>query len=625
MSSAVHPSQRGRAGVIALITVLAVAGCGQSAPPSSTAVQSAAPIAPNSDPPDATPGASADIASTVTLVQFEESTDPSAAAEREQELVHQLREDAGMAALIGANGDAAFEDLDAVTDAYAQKLIVEIAAAIDAGSIPQTGTPSALGTLATIGGGHTEGRGPLNVIDVSLFADTGFTANAIMSLYTGIVQRAAETQSGTLPRQDSFDQTSNGLRQQVDVSTTFTVQTGGGRVTADVIMSATDRITDAATGSFVALYTSRGTGHFDVNACPDESGVAEGTYTFETKHELNDVSAAEAARSGSGRAVNAPFRLIDSDQAHLVQIEAQLDMQADGLGPGSPSGPGPTDWGASQQVQVVMPASGSTTATGTGLTVTGTGGERAVGAMLLSSAMAQLFLSQVAKEAETFWRSGECITVNTTEESRTVSPEESVEFEATAVGRFDQQEIDAPISGSFSGVDTLEPAGEPQEPPATLTFTAGEEIDDKGIINLEQVGVRGIGKKTLEFTVGPIDYRWDQTAPGLGGLSGMKCDGKEGLWTVNLAGPGGNGSYTFSLAEDATSAQANADYVVSSGPGNVHWVMNGPVTFTDGDPPLLVFGTFNGQTTATVAGRTITLPAQSAGFQIPLEQGDFCN
>jgi hypothetical protein len=615
-----------RAAVNAVITVLAVAGCGQSAAPTPSASQSAAPSAQLTDPASATPIASVDIASSITLVDFDASSDPSAAAEREQELVSQLREDAGMAALIGVNGEAAFAELDALTDAFAQELILEIAAVIDAGGIPQ-GT-SSLGALASIGSAPNEGTLPMNVIDVSLFADTGFTASTIMSIYSTIVQRAAESQSGTVPRQDSVDQTSNGLRQQVDVSTTFTVETGGGRVSADVIMSATDRITDAATGSFVALYTSRSTGHFDVNACPDENGVAEGTYTFETKHELNDVSGAQAARSGSGRAVNAPFRLIDGPNAHLVQIEARLDMQADGRGPGSPAGPGPTtafDWGAKQQVQVVMPATGSTSATGTGLTVTGTGGERAAGAMLLSSAMAQLFLGQVAREAETFWRSGECITVETTEESRTVSPGETVEFDATAKGRFDGQEIVAPISGSFSGVDSLDPADSPQDPPATLTFTAGDEIDDKGIINLEQVGVRGIGKKTLEFTVGPIDYRWDQTAPGLGGLSGMKCDGKEGLWTVNLAGPGGNGSYTFTLTADSDTAQANADYFVGSGDGSAHWVMTGPVTFTDGDPPTLVFGTFTGTTTARIAGQTITLPAESAGFDIPLEQGDFCD
>ena len=272
-----------------------------------------------------------------------------------------------------------------------------------------------------------------------------------------------------------------------------------------------------------------------------------------------------------------------------------------------------------------MPAGGSTTATGTGLSVTGTGGEGASGAMFASSAIAQLFLAEVGKEAEAFWRKGECIELTTSEESRKVSQGEEVQFDTHAKGKFDGADIDAPIKGTFSGIDSLDHDGEKQDPPASLTFTAGDEIGDKGTIDLEQVGVRGIGRKTLEFEVGPTDYRWDQTAPGLGGLSGTKCDGKAGAWTVNLAGPGGNGSYTFTLPEDSTTARVNASYVVGSGDGAAHWELSGSVTYIDGDPPSLSFGTLTGSSTVTSHGQTDTFPAESQGFVIPLEVGDFCN
>ena len=159
-----------------------------------------------------------------------------------------------------------------------------------------------------------------------------------MGMFAGVIQRAGESGEGTLPRQESIDRTANGLRQQVDLGTTITVQTGGGHVTMDIIMTATDRISDAASGSFLALYTSRSTGHFDVNACPDESGVGEGTYTFETKHELNDVSGAQNAASGGGRSVDAPFRLIDGDEAHLVQIRSSPRYAGRRTWPGEFSG-----------------------------------------------------------------------------------------------------------------------------------------------------------------------------------------------------------------------------------------------------------------------------------------------
>ena len=561
----------------------------------------------------------------LALINLPETTDLGAASDKELEMAQQVRNDAGFVALVGPDGAAVFTSLDAIEEEFAQALIAEVAAAVDAGELPNEGALTQQ-PFAVAGDFAREGRG-LQSIDINLFANTGFTTTAFMAMLVGIIQRAGESREGTLPRSQSIDQTDNGIRQQVDLGTSVSVRTGGGHVMVQIIMTATDRISNAATGDFIALYTSRSTGQFDVNACPDEHGVGEGTYTFETKHELNDVSGAQAARSGGGRSVDAPFRVINGDDAHLVQIEASLDMQADANGPGSPGGPGPTsafDWGASQRADIVMPAGGSTTGTSAGVSVTGTGGQGAGGAMFLSSAMTQLFLAEVGKQAEEFWRKGECIEINTTKESKKVSPGENVRFDATAKGKFDGADIDAPIKGTFSGKESLDPDGEEQDPPASLTFKAGSEIGDKGTIQLEQVGVRGIGKKTLEFEVGPSDYRWDQTASGMGGMSGQKCDGKEGAWTVNLAGPGGNGSYTFTLREGSDTAQANADYFVGSGAGQAHWVMSGPVTFTEGDPPSLVFGQFNGSTTVKAGGQTHTVPAESAGFTIPLEEGDFC-
>ena len=102
---------------------------------------------------------------------------------------------------------------------------------------------------------------------------------------------------------------------------TWVVKSGGGRFSFEVQLSVTDNISDATSGSFVALYTSTSDGKFDVNACPEEGGLAAGTYTFQTKHEMNDVSGAANARSGGSRAVDAPFNLYDGDDAHLLRIE----------------------------------------------------------------------------------------------------------------------------------------------------------------------------------------------------------------------------------------------------------------------------------------------------------------
>ena len=617
-----RPVRRGSSLAIAWTAAIAlVSACSQTpavspgSSPSAPAGGSVAPSA-NASPPQG-----------ITLVDLTESPDPAAAGKQELELAREVRESAGMAALIGAEGDAAFADLDAIQAEFGKQLVAEVAAALDAGTLPTAAADPLAGQVASLGGEPPRGRLSADAIDVSIFADTGFTASVIMGLFTEAVQRAAENGSATLPRQEQIDKTTGGLRQQVDLSTTFIVQHGGGKVSVDIIMSATDRISDAATGSFVALYTSRTTGHFDVDACPDEHGVALGTYTFETKHELNDVSGATSSQAGGGRTVKAPFRLIDGDDAHLLEIQADLDLSANARGPGTAAGPGPTapfDWSAAQQVQLVMPARGGTTATGIASTVTGSGGERSGGVMFFSSAMAQLFIAQVGKEAERFWRSGECIKLVPSQESRKVDPDEQIELTVEAKEALgDGGEIDKPIVANFTGKASLDPAGVPVDAPAKFTFKAGSEPEDKGTIDLEQISVRGIGRKKVEFTVKPQDYKVTVFVAA-GGLTAIKCDGHEGAWTVTSTGAGTTGTMKFTFAEGATTADVHAVYDLGAGGGTVHWDMHGPVTFVDADPPMLKFGKLAGSATVKAGGQTVTTPVEQPPFDSRLEVGSFC-
>ena len=480
-----------------LLLALLVAACGGAAP--------SAPAGASTAPSAGTPSGSAAAPDGVTLVDFADTTDPAEAARQELELVHQVREDAGIAALIGANGQAALATLDGIETTAAQGLLGEVAAAVDAGEVPQAGVDPVLGQLASIDSSLPARRLEPAAIDISLFADTGFTTSALMSMLTSLVQRAAESGDGSLPRQETHEDTSNGLRQQVDLRMTTSIQTGGGRVVAEITMVATDRIFDVASGSFVALYTSTSTGHFDVSACPDSSGIAAGTYSFETRHELNDVATATAARSGASRSVEAPFRLINGDDAKLQRIEATFDMGADAFGPGSPGGPGPTsafDWDARQQVQVVMSPSGSTTASAGAPTASGAGSERAAGAMFVSSAMAQIFLGQVGREAETFWRSGKCVELTPSHDTQDVDPSEEIDLKVEARAKFGEVgPIPKPIKATFSGTTSLDPIDPPQTAPATYHFVAGTEEGDRGTIDLEQVSNRGIGKRQVVYTV----------------------------------------------------------------------------------------------------------------------------
>jgi hypothetical protein len=199
-----------------------------------------------------------------------------------------------------------------------------------------------------------------------------------------------------------------------------------------------------------------------------------------------------------------------------------------------------------------------------------------------------------------------------------------VDFQATSASKIDGNDIDAPIKGTFSGKDKLDPDGQPQDPPVSFTFTAGSDPDDKGTIQLEQVGVRGIGKKTLEFTVKSSDFKIVNTADS--GLQGVKCDGPGGTWDLSYTGqiPG---TTTFTLAADGGSGTAHTDLFKDLGHGaTAHYVLDGTASVIkqpDG-PYALNFALGAGTLTVTSPDGTDTVPISFPGEYYELEQGDFC-
>lgn len=384
-----------------------------------------------------------------------------------------------MPARLGPGGPEAFAALDAIEADFGQKVLQDAATLVDGAAAAVSSTadlpaPNASdllrGQLASTGAmGAALPPGPAApplepaAIDISVFASTGFTVNALMSLFAGIVRRAAEPGQGTIPRQEHFTSETDGLRQEVDLSSTVAVEMGGGRASGDISMSATDRISKPD-GTFVALYTSTAAGHFDVNACPDGGGIGEGTYSFKTKHELNDLGGGGNVQSGAGHSIGGPFKLVNGDDAKLQRVEASLETNAN--------------------------ASGS-------------GGEASPGSMALSSAMAQLFLEELGREAERFWRSGACIELKPNPDSKTVEPEEKVELTVDSKAKFgDHADVKGPIVAKFSGKKSLDPHDQPQDAPAKFAFEAGTEEGDIGTIDLEQTSRRGIGKRQVKYTVG---------------------------------------------------------------------------------------------------------------------------
>ena len=110
--------------------------------------------------------------------------------------------------------------------------------------------------------------------------------------------------------------------------------------------------------------------------------------------------------------------------------------------------------------------------------------------------MVDAYLAEAAKKAEAFWRYGECIDMKTSEESKQVSPPADADRHGRSDPQIRQRTGQGARHAAFAGKERLEPTDAAQDPPASLTFTAGREEGDKGTIELKQTGKRGIGKKT---------------------------------------------------------------------------------------------------------------------------------
>ena len=160
--------------------------------------------------------------------------------------------------------------------------------------------------------------------------------------------------------------------------------------------------------------------------------------------------------------------------------------------------------------------------------------------------MAQYFIAEVGKRAQAFWRSGACIELEPSTDTRKVQPNENIELTVKATAKFgDHKEIAKPITAKFTGTKSLDPNGTPVDEPARFTFTAGPNKDDKGTIDLEQTSKRGIGKRQIVFTVDAPTLQAAIEAKVHQDFSGNVYDTAIHLKKLDLT-PGPDGSLTAS-------------------------------------------------------------------------------
>lgn len=477
---------------MAIVVVAALPlGCGSVPPAATPAGSQIASAAPDSTSPTAPASGSVGV-TPPTLPALDEAIPQAMAAE--VELVHELQRDAGIGDMLGSDGAAV---LGAVDDAQAQYAENQLPTLVRDLGIAGTTEP-----LASMKAVSLRQASSLQAWEPTYSGRTSFSATMLTAVLATAVGSADQTRTrSSVSSNETSEKTTGDIRERINLKTTLTLETGGGRIAGQVELVTTTQATSVSSGGRVGSLLGTARGELDVNACPDAGGIAEGSIALAWQEELTPASGASA---GSAASFEAPIRMVDGDDAQLIETQLDLGFSKGAHGPGTPGGdPGaPFDWGVTGSMSVVIPAAGgASTISGLAYEDSGASDAQVGGAVTFSMIQAALIVFGVADQAEQFWRSGKCIELTPTEESREVQPQEQVGFSVSAAHRFDGAQVEGQIDPTFTGVQALDPNA-PVDAPADFTFTAGDEIGDKGTIELEHISRRGIGTATLEFTVG---------------------------------------------------------------------------------------------------------------------------
>lgn len=395
--------------------------------------------------------------------------------------------------VLGAEGAALLESLDGDLAIYGRETLATLVES--AGVDPFAASASLVGL--SHGSIRPDWGGSMQAVSGN------FTMSAFLGLVVSEWQRLSDSDwrvEGELPPHIN-DRVNGGVAEHSEMTTTVNGSTSGGRLEFEITVIASATLTDVASGQVIATYESNGHGNVVANGCPDAEGLAEGEFTLELEEHGSGVGGASA---GGSSTIEGPFRLVNGDDARLVRSDFEAGIEAAGSGTG-PSGES-LPWDVEATYPISIPNGGGLTideanATYRETNAPGDRGRRATAGLAVTAAQ---FLSGVAKEAESFWRSGRCVDLTTSEESRVVEPAEELSIEVSSRHHFDQAEIEAPVTGEFTGKQSMDPAsGTAVDYPASFTVVAGSMPGDKATVRLEQRSKRGIGKKTVEFEVKP--------------------------------------------------------------------------------------------------------------------------
>ncbi|MEY2400379.1 MAG: hypothetical protein QOJ08_490 [Ilumatobacteraceae bacterium] len=392
--------------------------------------------------------------------------------------------------------------------------------------------------------------------------------------------------------QNPISATNEGQPETVDVggntgtvTTTVTVNATvtGSKLSVDLTFKTKGQVVDRATGAIVYSIDSTASGHVDVDFCPDSGGHAPAHVKL-TSNET--YSQGGGAGKGISKEMSADVGITVGDDAKIVKVEGTVQGSEESQG-GVPAAGG----GGSELTASTRTSSDNIANDGNGNRLSSVprdikvGGENTtIDEQVKMWGTTNLFMettvTAAAKEAEKLWRSGKCVELTVDPDGGDVEPDEVKEVTAILKHKIEGNELDKPVEATLTGVKTVEPAGEKQPAPATVTYTAGSEDGDIGKIAFKSVSNRGIAEKAVTFTVRPA------------------------AWTVSFNGTDTEtfGPVTNSFTAAITDLTVKAKDNVLSGTGNLR--LTGNVTTSAGGAAECI-GPLDQVATAAVTGTLV--------------------
>ena len=312
-------------------------------------------------------------------------------------------------------------------------------------------------------------------------------------------------------------------------TTTITSARGSGRVVDDVQIGVT------------------------ASSCPDAAGVATYTVAFSSQSNLTMSTGASVTQNTD---VKIAGTTTTSEDGTLASNSMDVSVGTE-LRPGrnGPTPPGQSDGYSLQGSFTVGFGGGSVTASGGAGTYEGLKSRQAYDDLLAAiPGLSEFVALLVAGAMEKAWTSGLCVEARIDQgATRAVSSGEAVALAVAARHRVEAADVALPIDAELDGVATLEPAGKRVVAPATFTYTAGPNANDRGTVTAKVISRRGISKPvTAEYTVKPGFTVNTSGFSGAYAITGSVCDPK----------------VPFTLAWD----------------GGPVTLIRGTMTFTPGDP-----------------------------------------